>query len=572
MNSHTAELIGTASGRHPADLLITDARIVNVFSKEVIEGHIAVKGGYIAGIGDYEAEKTVSVAGGYVAPGFVDPHVHIESTMTGVSQFARGVVARGTTTAVADPHEIANVLGTDGIAWMLAAAENQLMNIYFTLPSCVPATTMETSGAKLDAQTLVPLLSHERILALGEMMDFPGVISADRDVLLKIDASVNHHKPVEGHAPSVTGKDLAAYIAAGISSDHECVDAGEAMEKLRAGMHIMIREGTGARNLDDLLPIVSTSTSGRVMWCTDDRHARDILREGHIDSIMRRAVKAGLDPVTAIRMGTINPASYFGLHRLGAVAPGRRADLVVMPDLEDFDIKTVYCAGKKAAENGETLEEAFGYDPDTYPASMNAGSNAPDFRIPAQGGSVRVIGIVPASITTSCLVMPARIEKGQAVSDPERDMIKLAVVERHRATGNIGLGFVSGFGLRSGAIAGSVAHDSHNIIAAGVDDSDLEAAAAAVVNMGGGLVVVHEGRVTASLELAIAGLMSNLSLEEVAQKTDELNNAARALGSGLEDPFMMLSFLALPVIPELKLTDMGLFDVSRFEHVPLFAD
>lgn len=572
MKRHAAELIGTASGRHPADLLITDARIVNVFSGEITEGHIAVKGGYIAGIGDYEAGRTVSVSGAYVVPGFIDPHVHIESTMTGVSQFARGVVARGTTTVVADPHEIANVLGTDGIAWMLAAAENQPMNIYFTLPSCVPATSMETSGARLDAQSLVPLLSHERILALGEMMDFPGVISGDREVLLKIDAAADHHKPVEGHAPAVTGKNLAAYIAAGISSDHECVDPGEAMEKLRAGMHIMIREGTGSRNLDDLLPIVSDSTSGRVMWCTDDRHAQDILSQGHIDIIMRRAVKAGLDPVTAIRIGTINPASYFGLHRLGAVAPGRRADLVVMPDLKDFDIQTVYCAGKIAAENGEAIEEAFGCDPETYPASMNTGSNALDFRIPAQGGSVRVMGLVPASIITSCLIMPARIEHGEAVSDPERDIIKLAVVERHRATGNIGLGFVSGLGLRSGAIAGSVAHDSHNIIAAGADDSDMEAAVTAVVNMGGGLAVVHNGRVTASLELAVAGLMSNLSLEKVALKTDELNNAARALGSGLKDPFMTLSFLALPVIPELKLTDMGLFDVSRFEHVPLFAD
>ncbi|MFW6081783.1 MAG: adenine deaminase [Desulfosalsimonas sp.] len=571
MNSGNAELIGAAGGRHPSDLLITDAKIVNVFSGEVIEGHIAVKDGYIAGIGDYEARKTVSVSGDYVVPGFIDPHVHIESTMTTVSQFARGVVARGTTTAVADPHEIANVLGTDGIAWMLASAENQLMNIYFTLPSCVPATTMETSGAALDAKTLVPLLSHERILALGEMMDFPGVIRGDRDVLLKIDAAADHHKPVEGHAPALAGKDLAAYIAAGIASDHECASAGEAMEKLRAGMHIMIREGTGARNLDELLPIVNHSTAGRVMWCTDDRHANDILREGHIDSIMRRAVKAGLDPDTVIRIGTLNPSSYFGLHRLGAVAPGRRADLVVMPDLEGFDIKAVYCAGKKAAENGEALEEAFGYDPGAYPASMNVGLHSLDFRIPAQGTSVRVIGVVPASIVTSCLIMPAKIEQGRAVSDPERDMIKLAVVERHRATGNTGLGFVSGFGLRSGAIAGSVAHDSHNIIAAGVDDSDLEAAVGAVVSMGGGLAVVSEGRVTASLELPLAGLMSDLPMERVAAKTDELNKAAMSLGSRLQDPFMTLSFLALPVIPELKLTDMGLFDVARFEHVPLFT-
>lgn len=567
-----AEIIDVARGGQPADLLLTDARIINVFSGEIIKGNIAVAGGYIAGIGDYEAERTLSVGGCYAAPGFIDPHVHIESTMTGVSQFARAVLARGTTTVVADPHEIANVLGTDGIAWMLAAAENQLMNIYFTLPSCVPATDKETSGAGLDAQTLMPLLSHERIIALGEMMNFPGVINREPDVLEKIEAAAAHHKPADGHAPGLSGKDLAAYLAAGISSDHECVSAGEAMEKLRGGMHVMIREGTGAKNLDALLPIADKAAAGRLMWCTDDRHANDILGEGHIDYLIKRAIKGGLDPVAAIQIATVNPSVYFGLHKLGAIAPGRRADLLVISDLEEFEIKKVYCGGRLAAEQGEVREEASGKDPEMHGSSMNVRRDALNFRVPAEGRSVRVIGVFANSIVTSNLLMTARIQDGEAVSDIERDMIRLAVVERHKSTGNIGLGFVSGLGIRTGAIAGSVAHDSHNIIAAGVKKTDLQFAVESVIDMGGGLVAVNEGRVLASLELPVAGLMSNLSMEKVAGKTVELNRAAANLGSELSNPFMTLSFLALPVIPELKLTDLGLFDVGRFTHVPLFSD
>lgn len=566
------ELITAAHGEQPADLLITDARIINVFSGEITEGNIAVKDGHIAGIGDYEAVDTVSAKHSYAAPGFIDPHVHIESAMTGVSRFAEAVVARGTTTVVADPHEIANVTGTDGIAWMLAAAENQLINVYFTLPSCVPATDMETPGAELDAETLKPLLSHDRILALGEMMNFPGVINRHPEVLKKIRAAADHRKLIEGHCPGLSGKDLAAYIAAGILSDHECVSRQEAMEKLRSGMHIMIREGTGARNLDDLLPIIDAATSARLMWCTDDRHAEDIITEGHIDTMIGRAVNGGLDPVTAIRMGTINPASYFGLHRLGAIAPGRRADLVFLPDLERFEVKTVYCAGRLAAENGEALAGARKNDPETFPTSMNVGKESLEFGIHARGSSVRTIGVNPGSIVTRHFVMPARIRHGKAVSDIERDMIKLAVVERHRGTGNIGLGFVCGLGLCSGAIAGSVAHDSHNIIAAGVGDEDLRVAVEAVIDMGGGLAAVKDACVSASLALPIAGLMSDLSLKKIAESTVELNRAAADLGTRLQDPFMQLSFLALPVIPELKLTDRGLFDVSRFSHVPLFAD
>ncbi len=567
-----SDLIAAAGGAKPADLLITDARIVNVFSGEITQGHIAVADGHIAGIGDYEAKRDVPANGKYLAPGFIDPHVHIESSMAGVSQYASGVLSRGTTTVVADPHEIANVLGTDGIAWMLAAAEKQLLNVYFTLPSCVPATDMETAGAVLDAQTLEPLLSHERILALGEMMNYPGVLNRVPDVLQKIEAAAAHHKPVDGHAPGLAGKDLAAYLAAGIASDHECVSVKEAMEKLRAGMHIMIREATGAKNLDALLPMVDKANAGRIMWCTDDRHPADIIEQGHIDYILRKAVAGGLDPITAVRMATVNPAAYYGLHRLGAIAPGRRADLVVISDLEGFDIEAVYCAGRLAAEKGEITALASAADPEISPDSINVDRNALDFRVPAEGESVRVIGVSPGSIITSHLVMPARVEQEAAVSDTGRDMIKITVVERHRATGNICTGFVSGFGIQSGAIAGSIAHDSHNIIAAGVKDGDLKAAVEAVIDMGGGLAVVSGGRVAASLALPVAGLMSELPLQTVADKMTEVNRAAAGLGSGLSDPFMTLSFLALPVVPELKITDRGVFDVARFAHVPLFAD
>lgn len=565
-------LIAAARGAAPADLLITDARIVNVFSGQISKGSIAVKGGYIAGIGDYPARQIVSVSNAYVCPGLVDAHVHIESAMTSVSQFVRAVLPRGVTTVVADPHEIANVMGTDGIAYMLAAAEKQPMNIYFTLPSCVPATDMETAGAVLDAGSLMPLLSHPRVLGLGEMMNFPGVINADAKVLEKIRAAADHHKSVEGHAPGLSGKDLAAYLAAGITSDHECVSAAEAMEKLSLGMYIMIREATGAKNLDDLLPIVNDKTAGRIMWCTDDRHPQDLLNQGSIDHIIRRAVGRGLDPVTAVSLATISPAAYFGLHRLGAIAPGRRADLLVVPDLEHFDVSSVYCAGILAAENGEAVFPDPGAEPARYPGSMNVGDSEPDFAIPARGRKLRVIGLCPGQITTQARILDARIKDGHAVSDPGRDLIKLAVTERHKATGNIGLGFVSGFGLRFGAIAGSVAHDSHNIIAAGVDDADIRAAVRAVIDMGGGLAVAADQRTAASLALPIAGLMSDQPLSAVQDRIEKLNQAAADLGCTLADPFMALSFLALPVIPELRLTDKGLVDVAKFARVPLFAD
>ncbi|PIP41382.1 MAG: adenine deaminase [Desulfobacterales bacterium CG23_combo_of_CG06-09_8_20_14_all_51_8] len=563
-------LISAARGDMPADCLFTNAKIINVFSREIISGHIAVADGYIVGLGDYPAKKTVDLQNRYVAPGFIDAHVHIESSMTSPAEFARAVVCRGTTSVVADPHEIANVMGTDGIDYMLAASEQLPVNVFFTMPSCVPATAMETAGAVLGPEAVRRYLNHERIVGLAEMMNFPGVIFRDAGVLEKILAARAFRKIVDGHSPGVKGKDLNAYVAASIASDHECTRAAEAMEKLRLGMYIMIREGTGAKNLDDLLPVVNAKTAHRVMWCTDDRHPHDICTQGHIDFMIRKAVTAGLDPVTAISIGTINAARYFGLNRVGAIAPGRRADLVVFSDLERPVAEEVYTGGRLAAIDGRMNPDVDFPPTLECPSTMNVQAGAVDLRIPAEANNIRVMELVPRQIVTGQRVAAARIDRGFAVSDPSRDILKIAVIERHNGTGNVGKGFVSGFGLKKGAIAGSVAHDSHNIIVVGVSDEDMMTAVRRIIEMRGGLTAACDGAVISEISLPIAGLMSDKPLETVRNRMDALTSAARNLGAIVPDPFMILSFLALPVIPELKLTDQGLFDVNRFCHVPLF--
>ncbi len=565
----TGDLIKAARGEVPVDLLLTDARIVNVYTGKVVPGNIGIYGGRIAGIGDYPAKRTVSLGNRFAVPGFIDAHVHIESTMAGVSAFVRGVLPCGTTTVVADPHEIANVLGVDGIAYMLATAEKQPMNIYFMLPSCVPATSMETAGAVLDADSLMPLLSHERILGLGEMMNFPGVLGADPDVIKKIENTLYYDKVVDGHAPGLSGRDLAAYLAAGISSDHETVAAHEALEKLAAGMFIMIREGTGAKNLADLVPVITPHTEPFLMWCTDDRHPEDIRREGHIDFLVRKAVGAGVDPMTAIRMATLHPARYFGLNRLGTIAPGKIADIVVLSDLEALRVESVYTSGRLVAEHGR-MHPAIGVPaPVSCPSAMNVVLETIDLSIPAKGKTARVIELVADQLVTGSRVMDVAARNGKAVPDIARDMLKLVVIERHQGTGRTGKGFVAGFGLQKGALASSVAHDSHNIIAVGVDDADILAAVKAVVEMGGGLAVASGGKVDAFLALPIAGLMADADFDAIQEHTEALNRAAKNLGCRIRDPFMALSFLALPVIPALRLTDRGLFDVNAFAHVPL---
>jgi adenine deaminase len=567
----TPESLKTSPGDPPCDLLLANARIVDVFSGEIIPGSVAVSGGRIAGIGAYPARRTVDLGGRYLAPGLIDAHVHIESAMAGVGEFARAVVVRGTTAVVADPHEIANVLGAEGIRYMLESARGQPVEVYYTLPSCVPATDMETAGARLAAADLEPFFSDPRIVALGEMMNYPGVLHGDPEVLKKIEAARRHGKPVDGHAPGLSGKDLATYVAAGITSDHECTTAAEALEKLSAGMHVMIREGTGARNLSALLPIVTERSSRRLMWCTDDRHPHDLLREGHVDSIVAAAIRGGVAPVTAIRMATLNPAERFGLTHLGAVAPGRQADLVVFSDPAAFRVEEVYARGELAASNGRLSAGVRTPAPVPVPPSMKVDLSALDFSLTAGGRRLRVIEVIADQIVTRQSIASAPVAGNRLVSDPSRDLLKIAVVERHTGSGRVGLGVVRGIGLRQGALASSVAHDSHNIIVAGATDADMRAAVEAVVEMGGGIAAAAGGRVVARLALPVAGLMSLEPVQAVSAAMDRLLGAARDLGSPLKDPFMTLSFLALPVIPELKITDRGLVDVREFKRVPLFV-
>ncbi|TYT75217.1 adenine deaminase [Desulfobotulus mexicanus] len=566
------EWMSVARGDVPADLLFTGARIINVYTGEILETSLAIHQGRFVGFGDYEAINTIELGGRHIAPGFIDAHVHLESSMASPSEFVKAVLPRGTTTVAADPHEIANVLGSEGIQYMLKASENQPMDLFFTLPSCVPATHMETAGASLQASDLAPFFYHPRILALAEMMNFPGVILGDKGVHDKIRDAHRRSKPVDGHAPGLSGKALNAYLSAGISSDHECTTAEEALEKMRGGMHIMVREGTCAQNLDALLPALNEQTARRMMWCTDDRHPHDLVHEGHIDDIIRRAIAEGIDPVMAIQMGTLNPAEYFSLKDRGAIAPGKRADFVIIGDLEAFHIEAVYVQGKCVAEKGRLVSDLVLPDTPPPPESMKIRPEQLDFSLKAEAENIRVIDVVPGQVVTGSLVMAAAIEKGMAVADADRDIVKLAVVERYTGKAGCGIAFVRGLGIRDGALASSVGHDSHNLIVAGDNDEDMKAVAEVVIEMKGGMAVVSRGRVMASLPLAIAGLMSTAPMETIETEMNALIREAKVLGCPLADPFMTLGFLSLPVIPSLKLTDRGLVDVDRFELVSVFID
>jgi adenine deaminase len=490
--------------------------------------------------------------------------------MVTVPEFARAVVPRGTTAVVTDPHEIANVLGVPGITYMLDSSEGLPLRVFAMASSCVPATDMETSGAQLDASDLEGLFRHPRVIGLAEVMNFPGVFLGVPDVLAKIAAAGD--RPVDGHCPGLAGPPLNAYVAAGIGSDHECTQLEEAREKLRRGMHIFIREGTTARNLQALLPLVTPGNSAFCSFCTDDRHPEDLVEEGHIDALIRMALTAGLDPVTAVQMATINTANYFGLRGLGMVAPGYRADLLVFDDFENFQARKVFADGRLVAEEGEYL----GPRP-AAPAPPGSGVRVDwesvDLAVRADGQPrARVIEAIPGQIVTGQSVEVLGVEGGMAVQDPEQDLLKIAVIERHRGTGNVGLGFVRGFGLKRGAIASTVAHDNHNIVVVGASDEDMLAAARTVADTGGGQAVVADGKVLASVPLPIAGLMSDLPLEDVRSRIGAMTGAARELGGTLPDPLMTMSFLALAVIPELKITDLGLVDVNEFRPVPLLVD
>ncbi|MBU1693708.1 MAG: adenine deaminase [Verrucomicrobia bacterium] len=570
-----AEMIAAARGETPADLLLKKARVVNVFSNEIHAADVAVFKGHIVGFGDYEARETVDLQNRLLCPGFIDAHVHLESSMVTAPEFARAVVPRGVTAVVTDPHEIANVLGLDGIRYMLETSEGLPLRVFVMVPSCVPATDMETSGARLTAEDFGLLFQHPRVIGLAEMMNYPGVIHRVPEVLEKLAAAEGH--PIDGHAPGLSGRDLAAYIVAGIGSDHECTTLEEAREKRQLGMHIFIRDGTTARNLDALLPLVTPAAAINCSFCTDDRHPADLLREGSINWLVHRAIQKGMDPVTAIRMATLHPARYFGLNKLGAIAPGYWADLVVLDDFEHFRVAQVYQAGQKVAENQMLLAPRARAKPLRLRSSVNVQWQGLDFRVPVPEGQgerprIRVIGLVPDQILTKSLEEEASVADGAVVADPSSDLLKIAVIERHLASGNVGVGFVRGFGLKTGAIASSVAHDSHNIVVVGASDKDMMAAVKEVARLRGGQAVVENERVLASVPLPIAGLMSDMPLEEVRDRIEAMAKAAHEMGCTLPDPLMTMSFLALPVIPELKLTDKGLVAVTKFQPVPLFVE
>ncbi len=565
-------LVEAARGARPCDTVLVGGRIVNVFTGRLERGDLGISGGRIAGIGSYKAAEIIDVSGKYLCPGFIESHIHIESSCLVPSQFARGVLVRGTTTVIADPHEIANVMGIPGIVAMHRDAELTPLEVYFMLPSCVPATHLETSGASLSADDLSTLIDEPWVLGLGEVMNFPGVIAGDDDLLKKIEMATERRKLVDGHAPLVTGPSLSAYLAAGIGSDHECTKLSEAREKLAQGMFIMIREGTDARNLDALIGLVNEKNFWFTTLVGDDIHPGDLLRRGHIDYFLKRATAAGIDPITAVRMVTIVPAMRAGLSHLGALCVGRQADVAVLDDLTDFSVSTVMKRGRTVGRDGVACYEDLGVSEMPRAPMRMSGFDDRSLRVPFRDGPARVIGVIRGQILTDELLLGLKGADGTAVPDTGRDILKIAVIERHRATGNVAVGFVKGFGLKSGAIGSSVGHDSHNITVVGTNDPDIGTAVRRIVELGGGQVVVREGAVISELALPIAGLMSGLSLEEVDARMEENRKAAASIGCVLKKPFMTLSFLPLAVIPKLKITDRGLVDVEKFAIVPLYVE
>ena len=567
MSSKLARLIKVAKGESAADLVLANTKVINVFTGEIETGNVAIYDGMIAGVGDYhQAKQMIDLEGKYLAPGLINGHSHIESSMLDIGQYARAVVPRGTLAVVSDLHEIANVSGLDGIRDILAAARRLPLELFLMAPSCVPATHLETSGASLDREALRQLLRWRGVVGLGEVMNYPGVISGNEHLLDKI--ALASGKVVDGHAPGVSGKDLTAYIAAGIYSDHESVSLGEAREKLRQGMHVMLREGSSEKNLQALLPLVTDKTYRRCFFVVDDRSCADLLKDGDIDAVVRKAISLGLDPVQAIRMATINTAEYFGLKNLGAIAPGYMANMIVISKLPCLEIDMVFHRGHLVAKQGEPLFALKQPSSKRPTGTINIKPFAVDaLRLTASVETKPVIEVVPGQIITKKRLERVKVTGGVILADISRDILKLVVVERHKASGNIGLGLVMGFGLKKGALVSSISHDSHNIIAVGTSDEDIFRGIKEIERLRGGLAVVADGKVLGALPLPVGGLLSDEPAEVVASKLETLKALARDLGVKLPSPFATLSFLALPVIPQLRLTDLGLVDVNAFKLI-----
>jgi len=566
--------LSVARGETPAELLFKNAQLVNVFSGEIHDANVAVDDGRVIGLGEYDAKEIIDLEGAFLAPSLIDGHFHVESTMVTIPEFARAVVPHGTGAMVIDPHEYANVLGMDGIRYVLESSKNLPIDFFIMLPSCVPATHLETAGARFTADDLRLMIADDRIAGVAELMNYPGVFLGHESELAKIEAG--RGKVIDGHAPGLRGKNLNAYALAGVRSDHESTQLEEAREKLRLGLHLLVREGSTERNLEDIIALVTPENSANCSFATDDKLPGDLVDEGHIDHSIRKAIAHGVAPMTAIQMGTINTARYYRLKNHGAIAPRYWADFIVFDDLMKFQIKRVYKKGALVAENGKYLRKK-GPTTEQPRSTMNLSYSAPhDFEVRVPDGAsakkIRVIEIVPHQIVTKEVLETPTILDGQIVSDIERDILKLVVVERHRATGNVGVGFVRGFGLKRGTLGSTVAHDAHNVVVAGVNDSDIVAAIQALEAMRGGQVAIADGKIEAALPLPIAGLVSDQPLESVIAKMVELKAAAARLGCALDAPFMSLSFLSLSPIPALKLTDQGLVDAVNLKLTTLIAE
>ena len=561
--------------------LLKNARVVNVFTETIEETNVLIEKDKIIGVGDYytdgDADVIEDLSGKYICPGFIDGHIHIESTMMVPYSLAQSVLVHGTTAVVTDPHEIANVCGVDGIRYMLEMSENLPLHVYVMIPSCVPATCFDEAGASLKAEDIEFLYNEKRVLGLAEMMNYPGVIYDDAPTLDKIKSCVEKGRPVDGHAPLLSGRDLDKYISAGINSDHECSSAEEAIEKLSKGQWIMIRQGSAAKNLGKLLPLFEAPYYLRSILATDDRNPADIIAEGHIDNIVRLAIKAGKNPVRAIKMASFNPAQYFGIDRVGAVACGYKADLLVLDNLDNIEIKDVYSNGVKVVDNKKLLDFEIPKAEDMITGSVMNSFHMPDlkkedFFIEPKGNKVRVIEVIPGEILTNELILELDFDKNNGI-DVDKDIIKIAVIERHKNTGHKGVGYIKGIGIKNGALAGSVSHDSHNLIVIGSSDEDCCIAANHIKKIGGGLCVVKEGKVISEVRLPVAGLMSTESAANIAKANEDLRESAKELGvyDNIE-PFMNMAFVSLPVIPVLKMTTQGLVNVSEFKRVDLFAE